>query len=162
MIIEQPAPAEPLRWQQIKDMKSILIPIAILLCPSVCSAGGDFVSGMVTDISGKNGAYVIRFVQSESRELMEGCKELSVTVEYERVPWFSWLPLVKSGHPSKKDTDDSIEYLKNAKKNREAVNFGHMGNGLKPTGIECSFKSKGLKIIDDQGRRAVVSYYDPM
>ena len=142
-------------------MKAILIPIVLLVWPSLCSAGGDFVSGMVTDISGNGGKYVFRFVQTDdSPELMKGCRELMIVVEYERVPWFSWLPFVNSGHPSRKETDESVEYLEKAKEKSQTVNFGYMGYGLVPTSVKCSFKSKGLRIIDDRGIRVVFSYYD--
>jgi hypothetical protein len=146
----------------MKYIKRTILILAFLIWPAFCLAGGDYVAGIVTNMSEKDGINIFRFVQAdESRyELMKGCKEIEVSVNYERVPWFSWLPFVKSGHPSKKETVEAIEYLEKARKNRQTVYFGYMGYGLVPTDTKCSFKSRGLQIIYDRGIRAVFSYYN--
>jgi hypothetical protein len=120
------------------------------------------VSGNVTGITAKEGRTIIRFMQSGNArtDLIAGCKEIEVTVQYARVPWFSWLPFIASGHPSKKETDEAIEYIRNANRSNQLINFGYMGYGLVPTGEKCSFKSKGLRVYRDQGKISVLSFHD--
>ncbi len=139
----------------------IFTPLLVLL-PAFCLAGGDAVAGRVGSVAQRGGVYVIRFTQTDGQpELIKDCKEIKVEVKYSRVPWFSWLPFLRSQHPSKKETLESIEYLKNANKANQTVYFGFMGYGLVPTSQKCSFKSKGLKIIELQnGNRAVMSFHD--
>jgi hypothetical protein len=92
--------------------------------------------------------------------LIKDCKEIKVVVNHSRVPWFSWLPFVKSEHPTKKETLESIEYLRNASRANQTIYFGYMGYGLVPTDQKCSFKSKGLKIEKDDGKLLVLSYHN--
>jgi hypothetical protein len=136
--------------------------ISFLIWPALCFAGGDEVSGNVTGITGNGGKYIIRFIQTENDrpDLIAGCKEIEVTVQYARVPWFSWLPFISSYHPSKKETDEAVEYMRDAKRNNQLIYFGFMGYGLVPTGQKCSFKSKGLRIYREQGKTAVLSFHD--
>ncbi len=143
-------------------MRKIIVFFTCLICPALSFAGGDAVTGNVTDVSAKDGKTIIHFMQpSNARtELISGCKEIEVTVHYARVPWFSWMPFVATSHPSKKETEEAIEYLKKAKLNNQQINFGYMGYGLVPTGDKCSFKSKGLRIFRDQGTISVFSFHD--
>ncbi|NTW64677.1 MAG: hypothetical protein HGA46_11540, partial [Chlorobiaceae bacterium] len=134
---------------------------ACLIWPTLCCAGGDAVSGRVTGFTAKEGKYIIRFLQTENApDLISGCKEIEVSVKFARVPWFSWLPFVASNHPSKKETDEAIEYMRNANHSNQLINFGYMGYGLVPTEKNCSFKSKGLRIYRDQGKTSVLSFHD--
>jgi hypothetical protein len=135
--------------------------ISFLIWPALCFAGGDEVSGKVSSLIVKEGKYVVHFNQTENASvLITGCKEIEVTVQYARVPWFSWLPFVSSSHPTRKETDEAIEYMRNANRNNRLIYFGYMGYGLVPTGQKCSFKSKGLRIYRDQGKVTVLSFHD--
>lgn len=133
-----------------------------LLWPALCFAGGDYVSGKVVGIKSEDGKYIIRFAQTENAlpNLIAGCKEIETTVQYSRVPWFSWLPFISSSHPSRKETDEAIEYMRTANFNNQLIYFGYMGNGLVPTGAKCSFRSKGLRLFHDRGITSVLSYHD--
>ncbi len=66
----------------------------------------------------------------------------------------------KNRAPHKKETVESIEYLKNTNKANQTVYFGYIGYGLVPNGQKCSFKSKGLKIEIGDGKWLVLSYHD--
>jgi hypothetical protein len=129
---------------------------AILVCfiwPTLCFAGGDEVSGNVTGITVNEGKYIIHFIQTENApDLFAGCKEIEVTVKYARVPWFSWLPLISSSHPSKKETEEAIEYMRNAQRSNRFISFGYMGYGLVPAGEKCSFNRKGSTNIASKVR----------
>lgn len=94
----------------------------ILLVPSICFAGGDAVSGLVKSIESKGDTILISFIEDDGQsDLNKNCKEYKINVKYSRVPWFSWLPFIKSSHPSKKETEEAIEYLKTAKKNNRTI-----------------------------------------
>jgi len=135
--------------------------ISFLILPALCFAGGDEVSGKVTGITVNEGKYIIHFIQTENApDLVAGCKEFEVTVKYARVPWFSWLPFISSSHPSKNETEESIEYMRNAQRSNRLISFGYMGNGLVPTGEKCSFNSKGLRVYREQGKTAILSFHD--
>jgi hypothetical protein len=143
-------------------MKTTITVLAFLLWPTLCFAGGDYVSGNIVGITEQDGKYIIRFVQTDNTrpELMNGCKEIETTVQYSRVPWFSWLPIISSSHPSRKETDKAIEYMKKAKKDNQMIYYGYLGMGLVPTAVKCSYKSKGLRVIHDRGVTSVLSYHD--
>jgi hypothetical protein len=140
----------------------IIITSILLLLPVCCFPGGDAVAGRVGSVVQQADVYMIHFIQTDGHdELINDCKEIKVEVKHSRVPWFSWLPFIKTEHPTKKETVESIEYLKNANKADQTVYFGFMGYGLVPTDKKCSFRSKGLKIIELQnGNRAVMSFHD--
>ena len=142
--------------------KLIIITSLLLLLPVFCFAGGDAVAGRVKSVAQHGDVYVIHFIQTDDRpELIKDCKEIIITLKYSRVPWFSWLPFIKNDHPTKKETAESIQYLRKANKDNQTIYFGYMGYGLVPTGPKCSFKSKGLKIEVDGGKLLVLSYHDP-
>jgi hypothetical protein len=146
----------------MKLTRAVSVIAFIVLLPILSRAGGDYVSGIITGITEQDGKHIVHFVQtdSENHALIKDCKEIMVTVKYSRFSWFSWLPFVKSSHPTQKETDESIEYLRKAHKDKNIIYFGYMGYGLVPGGEKCSFKSKGLKIVDDNGRRVVLSFHD--
>jgi hypothetical protein len=141
--------------------KFIITVAVLLLLPVFCFAGGDYVAGRVESVEQQGGVYIIHFIHTDDQhELIKGCKEITVLVKHSRVPWFSWLPFIRSDHPTQKETTESIEYLKSANKAKQTVYFGYMGYGLVPTEQTCSFKSKGLKIKVDNDKWLVLSYHD--
>ncbi len=141
-------------------MNRIVIVAVLVFSPALCVAGGYAVAGRVESVAQQGDVYVIHFIQTGNEpELVKDCKEISITLKYSRVPWFSWMPFIKSDHPTKRETIESIEYLKKANKDNQTVYFGYMGYGLVPTGQKCSFKSKGLKIEANDGKWLVLSYY---
>ena len=137
-----------------------LIAASFLLVPFAAAAGGDYASGKVADFSGQNGSYAFTFKGDRPLVGMNKCPSLKVLVEYQRVPWFSWLPFIESGHPTEEETDKAAKMLQAAEQGSNAVSFGYMGNGLVPSGEPCTFKSKGLSIKQDAGKEFVLSFHD--
>lgn len=93
---------------------------------------------------------------------MEGCRSITVKVRYRRVPWFFWLPLVRSNHPSEAQTQAALEYLKAAYRDQSEVVFGYMGSGLLSTETPCVFRSRGLLLGGDEKGRHVLSFFNPV
>jgi len=131
-----------------------------LLLPSLALAGGDYVSGTVSDFSGKDGIYSFTFVAEQPLVGLEQCQSLRVSVEYGHVPWYSWLPFAHSSHPTKAQTESAASLLQAAHRTLQPILFGYLGNGLVPSSTPCTFKSKGLAIESDRGREFVLSYHD--
>jgi len=140
-----------------------LISFLLLLASPFANAGGDYVSGHVTSFHGGDNDFTFVFVASSpERGLMEQCTTIEVQVEYSRVPWFSWLPFIRSGHPTKQQTMEAGRYLSAAHGSHNLIRFGYIGYGLLPTETMCSFRSRGLRLeyayADDQA--VVLSYHD--
>ena len=132
----------------------------IALLPSLAFAGGDYVSGRVSSFSGADGAYNFTFVSDQSLVGLEQCKTLTVNVEYERVPWYSWLPFIHTNHPTESQTESAASLLQAAHRTSQPILFGYLGYGLVPANAPCTFKSKGLAIENDSGHEFVLSYHD--
>jgi hypothetical protein len=142
-------------------MKIALIPLLLLLV-SPALAGGDYVRGLINSFSSSEGVYSFSFAQTDSRsELIKGCTTFHVSVQHERVPWFSWLPFIHSNHPTSEQTKESINSLQNAFENGREVYFGYIGYGLATEKDECMFKSKGLDVESIGETKVVFSYHDP-
>ncbi|HVK56449.1 MAG TPA: hypothetical protein VM532_15660 [Burkholderiales bacterium] len=126
-------------------------------------AGGDYVLGKVATISGENGSYAFRFFQTDGHvDLLSGCREFDVKVEYERTPWFSWLPFIRTVHPTKEKTEEAALFLRTANQEDREIYFGYMGHGLVPTSTQCLFKSRGMALDQEKGEKFVLSYHDPI
>ncbi len=132
-------------------MKYIFI---LLLMPLHAYAGGDYWQNTLEHVEETSSVLVISMVLDNNRS---GCNRIQIKLNYQRVPWYSWLPFVKSGHPSAEETDEAIRYLKSniGKK----ITFGEMGRGLVMDGDSCHYVSKGLKLIKDEDLEFVMSYY---
>lgn len=142
-------------------MRRILLLAILLFASCVAIAGGDYVSGYVAEFSGSEGTYVFTFRQSEAKPrapLIQGCAELKVHVTYQRVPWYSWLPFIRSSHPTREQTIEAGAVLQEASSKKGEVAFGFMGYGLVPSGSPCTFLSKGLLL--DNG--VVLSFNGPV
>ena len=110
-------------------------------------AGGDFSQFKVLTYSEMNDVYHFSLEEKKnSRQLINGCKNFDVRVNYKRIPWYSWLPFVHTSHPSYDDTIKALNYIKDAFDSNKDVYFGYMGNGLGKTSAACVFDSYGLKI----------------
>ncbi len=135
--------------------------IALLLTMSANAfAGGDSVTGKVTAFDGENGHYEMHFVQTSTRPaLIYGCPEFNVTVDYRRVPWFSWFPFIRSANPSRRDTATAADALRNSQKSGREIEFGYMGYGLVPEKKACAFTSWGLR-IDKNEPPVILAYHD--
>lgn len=132
-------------------MRRIYLFAALLVAFRPAIAGGDFVYGYVTEFSSSAGTYAFTFKQSEAKPrapLIQQCVELKVSVAYQRVPWYSWLPFIHSSHPSREQTIAAAAVLQEASNKKHEVAFGFMGYGLMPSGSSCAFLSKGL-LFDD-------------
>ena len=134
----------------------------VCLVPFRSFAGGSYVEGIVSEFSGGDGNYSFRFTQHSATEpLLQDCPVFSVAVRYSRVPWFSWLPFVHSGHPTKAHTEAAAKVLQQRAKSGSPVSFGYIGNGLAESSIPCAFRSKGLAVLEDGEHSVIVSYHDP-
>ncbi|HSB18168.1 MAG TPA: hypothetical protein VLE22_27190 [Bryobacteraceae bacterium] len=136
--------------------------IMAALAAGVAVAGGDYVKGRVSGFSGADGVYTFHFEQSDARPALEdGCPRFTVLVQYGRVPWYSWVPLVKTSHPTRGETDAAAAILAVAERERRLVSFGYTGNGLIPSGGQCTSATKGLRIIKDDSGDVLMAFYDP-
>lgn len=125
-------------------------------------AGGDYVIGKLTRFSESKGKFSFHFIQSDSRvELLHGCREFDVAVDYERVPSYSWIPFVKTTHPTYEQNTKASLFLLKAYMEKREVFFGYMGSGLvEMKGKEkCSFASRGLLLDGDEKMQYVLSFY---
>ncbi len=120
--------------------------ILLFLGPKLVFAGGDYVLGRVLSFSGDAGKYNLTFSQTNinTRPLIKGCYEFKAIVKYENVPWYSWLPFIRSTHPTKDQTIIAASLLLDAFEKNQEIGFGYMGGGLMPTAEKCTFVSKGL------------------
>lgn len=119
-------------------------------------AGGDFSQFKVLAYSEINGVFHFSLEEKQiNRQLISGCKNFDVRVNYMRVPWYSWLPFVHTSHPSYEDTIKALKNIKDAYDSNKEVYFGYMGNGLGNTSAACVFDSYGLKIDGT----IILSYY---
>ena len=135
--------------------------ILLFIGPKFVFAGGDYVLGRVLSFSGDGGNYSLTFSQTNinTSPMIKGCYEIKVIVKYEHVPWYSWLPFIRSSHPTKEQTIIAASLLLDAfEKNRE-IGFGYMGSGLTPTAEKCAFVSKGLTNEFDN---VILSFNEPV
>ncbi|MEJ2497012.1 MAG: hypothetical protein P8Y43_05980 [Sulfurovaceae bacterium] len=141
-------------------MNMFAITLFIGILSSILYAGGDYVLVDVQSFEEQKGIVKIKIKQIDDRDpLMKGCFEFEVAITHKRVPWFSWLPFMKSSHPTKKENQASLGLLLEAYQDKVPTNFGYMGYGLAGTEKECSFVSYGLKTIKTEEGEAVLSFY---
>jgi hypothetical protein len=134
--------------------------LLFIFAGNICFAGGEYSRGKIEHIEYKDSAWKFVFKQTTENKLMiSNCDVLTVELEYQRVPWYSFLPFVESGHPSKKQTKNALVYLEHSFREGKYINFGYIGSGLKGTETKCLFKSKGLKLGSDQEGDYVVSFH---
>lgn len=139
----------------------VLCFVSLLAISTAAAAGGDYVSGKIVNFSGDSGHYSFRFLQTDARsELLPSCREFDVKVEYERVPWASWLPFIHSVHPTKEETREAASFLRTASRESRDVYFGYMGYGLVPSGTACAFSSRGLSLDQEHDMNVVLSFYN--
>ena len=144
-----------------KSMKALAL--LLTLIPLTAAAGGDAITGTVRTFSGESGSYHFQIVRTSEQELVGyPCTEFDITVEYQRVPWYSWLPFVHSSHPTEKDTEAAALYLKEAAQSSREVSFGYMGGGLMPTDKPCAYRAKGLELLGGSDPKTVVAYHEPV
>ncbi|WP_227818180.1 hypothetical protein [Nitrogeniibacter aestuarii] len=139
-------------------MKCIIAFSALL--PSLVFAGGDYVSGKVSDFTGNDGEYSFTFAAERTLVGLEACSVLKVHVTHKRVPWLSWLPFVHSSHPTQEQTNMAAVVLKQAAEAGHPALFGYLGDGLIASGAPCTFRSHGLLLDDNEGKELVLSFYD--
>lgn len=143
-----------LNWEVI--LCTLLIIILSFVLSNAAHAGGSAVLGKVVSFTGANGNYSFRFAQTAERsQWIISCQEFEVKVNYERVPWFSWLPYVRTHHPTKEMTEVAAAFLLKAHRENREVMFGYMGQGLEETSTPCFLLSRGISLEGN----AVLSYY---
>lgn len=140
----------------------ILIVAILFVVSSAALAGGDYALGKVSNFTGEDGNYSFRFTQTDGRaELLQGCREFDVRINYGRVPWYSWLPFVHTSHPTEEKTKEAVSFLRKANLENRAVYFGYMGYGLVPTGGgSCSFLSRGMSLEREKEKSFVLSFHN--
>jgi hypothetical protein len=141
-------------------MRRLLVVLAFLGSATTTLAGGSGSPGKITAFSGSNGSYEFTFVPSGLFDYGNKCAELRVRVEYSRVPWYSWLPFVRSTHPTRAQTEQAAALLEKAYREKGEVLFGYMGYGLADSGQPCHFLSKGLIFYEHGGY--IMSFYGPV
>lgn len=141
----------------------VFLATILILFSGPAFAGGDFVIGRITNFSESAGSLSFRFEQTDrASDLMKGCRSFEVRMQYERVPWYAWLPFVHSAHPTREQTEEALKYLLTSFQNSYNVSFGYMGYGLSHTEESCVFESKGLQLdsFDSEGAMVVLSFYN--
>ena len=142
-------------------MKLTVIMLFFISLPSMLFAGGDCALVTVESIKKEKGVTEIEVKQVEDNiPFMKGCPQFEFTVTYKRISWYSWLPFMQGFHPTEKENKESLHLMDNAYKNKKAINFCYMGYGLAYTEKKCSFVSYGLKTLQIQDDKSVVSFYD--
>jgi hypothetical protein len=139
----------------------LLAPL-LLLFSAAAFAGGDNSSGKISEFSGKDGNFSFQFVETGKIPLVDKCPKFTVRVRYERVPWYSWLPFVETSHPTRKETDEAGEFIRNAFQGGAEIKLGYIGSGLVPDGAKCSFASRGLVLAKEPTGSVVLSFHDPV
>lgn len=140
--------------------------VTFCLLPALVHAGGDFWPVKVEEkISNDESQKLKLLILDSSSGITHGCKQITVSLDYRRVPPWSWLPFIGTSHPTKAETAKAVEYLNNKFNQSAQAYFGYMGSGLfKVPSTDCTFISKGLKLlkIDIDNEFAVISFYDPL
>lgn len=140
----------------------ILILVFTFLLAKPCYAGGDFVKGLMVEIRQNKKVYSMKFTQTQSRqELITGCKNMTIILNTKR-PWFSWLKPSGGLYPSHDETMKAIIYLNHAKDSGKEIYFGYLGDGLQPTDEKCTFTSKALSLRDEDDKRIIFSFNNPI
>jgi hypothetical protein len=119
--------------------------VLVLLVPALAFAGGDYVPGKVTNFSGEDGIYSFTFAADGELVGPEACQMLKVNVEYAHVRWYSWMPFIRTSHPTKKQTELAAAVLREADQKSKSILFGYLG----------------LALERDADREFVLSFHDP-
>jgi len=112
-------------------MKAITSLLLILLSQT-SFAGGSYNEGKIINFNSNNDQTSFKFIQTDGESsLIKSCNEFMVLLQYERVPWFSWLPYVEASHPTEKQTILAVNFIREAYKNNKKILLGFMGAGFK-------------------------------
>ena len=96
---------------------------------------------------------------------------MRVSVVYAPDPWYrvlwTWVTPKASRpsrhFPTREQTIEAAEILRAADRAGRPVNFGYMGSsGLMPSDVPCTFRSKGLELLDQDDAKLVLSYFNPI
>jgi hypothetical protein len=146
--------------------QSYFLLVILVFISTLVHAGGDYWPVKVEEKITTDVPQKLKLEISEpARGIFQGCNQITVLLEYQRVPVWSWLPFIDSSHPTKDETTTAVEFLNNKFAMSAKTYFGYIGGGLfKAPSIGCTFKSKGLKLmkIDKENEFAVLSYYDAL
>lgn len=105
--------------------------IFLFLISRLAYAGGDYWSVKVEETISAHAPQKLNFlIFEDSRGIIQGCKKITVLLEYQRVPAWSWLPFVDTSHPTKAETANAVEYLNNKFNTSSQTYFGYMGGGF--------------------------------
>ena len=144
-------------------MKTI-ISLLLILLSQTSFAGGSYKEGKITNFNSNKDKTSFKFIQADGKPFLnKSCSEFVVHLQYERVPWFSWLPNVRTSHPTEKETILAVNFIKKAYKNNNNILFGYMGAGFKKTNENCTFRSRGLRLFNsNKENKFVLSFHNPV
>ncbi len=136
--------------------------LVLLLFTPLCFAGGSYsqMRVMEFDSSGSDASFTVKF--TNDIRFNESCEIIKVRLNYSLVPWYSWVPFVRSNHPNSEQTKKALLHIEKAFKHKREVNFGYMGNGLVSTENVCEYLSKGLSFEEYKGVVYIMSFYSPV
>ena len=96
------------------NVSKIILVIATLFFFSAgnVNAGGDYSLFRIESVVGSAERALIS-LSVIGRQLVgiDACDSIEVELNYDRVPWFSFLPFVDSSHPTIGDTNRSLDLL---------------------------------------------------
>ncbi len=133
-----------------------------------CNAGGDYWYVKVnTYISSKEPVtFDLTVLENTPRDVIEHCKVITVMLDYENIPFWSWFPYSPSSpRPTQRETLKALDVMNAAFKSNSKIYFGYMSGGLaREKNDRCSFKSKGLRLksADRSQQPVVFSFFEPM
>ena len=124
------------------------------------TSGGDYGVYKVDSIV-ENGdiSIIYLFVVRKPSSLLDDCERIKLSIDYERVPWFSFLPFVHTNHPSADDTETALNFLHRGMNESSEIYLGYVGSSMLSAG-ECDYLGKGLRVelFGDEKYEAVVVF----
>ena len=134
--------------------------LLILNCGNAIAGGSSFPARVLSVSLHAEKELILTFTQTPKHGAFADCSEIEVTVAHKRAPWFSWIPFVRSSHPSHAETATALDFLSSAMESGVLVQFGYVGSGVEPGSASCSFQSRGLRLVPDGEVKYVLSYFD--
>ena len=138
--------------------------VVLVISATLCSAGGTWESVIVEslDVKASDDFIVVLGLRENPpgwRPWPGSCLRVEIRGTYG--PLYSWLHF--SSHVTQTSHRAALRRLQKALESREPVNFGVIGDGLHPVGVEhpCSFESRALRYYKSSDDEAVLSYWSP-
>jgi len=141
----------------------VLLSLAWLIYQPGAWAGGGYGTPVKVSAFQTRGSLSEIVLEAISGKTIEGqkCQRISLQVEHSRVPWYSFMPLMGSSHPSYGETQTALAYLQKAQQSKQSVQLISM-SGLGPTAAPCTFASKGLSLQQQGAGALVITRFHPL